>query len=55
MKRGKKEMLVHLLLIGMDLDRQLTAAYALHKYETIENLRYLMEVNKKEIERLKHQ
>lgn len=53
MKKRKNEMLVRLLLLGMDLDRKLTTAYALGQYDMVANLRYLMDANKKEIERLK--
>lgn len=50
---NKKEQLIKLLMLGIELDRKLTTALALGQESTVENLYCLMAENAKAIAALK--
>ena len=52
-RMNKRNELVKLLMLGIELDRKLTSALALHQESTVENLYYLMAENNKAIAALK--
>ena len=53
MKTSKKQQLINLLNLAMQLDRQLTSALALHQESTVANLYCLIAENNKAIAALK--
>ena len=52
-KMNKKEQLIKLLMLGVELDRKLTTALALGQESTVENLYCLLAENSKAIAALK--
>ena len=53
MKTSKKQQLINLLNLAMQLDRQLTSALTLHQESIVANLYYLIAENNKAIAALK--
>ena len=51
--KTKRTELVKLLMLGVELDRKLTTAIALHQESTVENLYRLIAANNKAIAALK--